>query len=160
MPSQVASQAQCLQNGTNPLYQTQCYHCAVYVLSCFGCVQLFATPWTVACQAPLSIRFSRQVGLPCPPLGYLPDPGIKPTSRVSPALAGGFFTTRTTWETPPQSCSSFLNLLTWRIAPYSLHITRVILPLKPFMNNLLPTVDNPNHASWHSILFEVISSSP
>ena len=119
MPSQVASQTQCLQNGTNPLYQTQCSHCSVCVLSCFSSVRLFATAWTVACQALLSIRFSRQVGLPCPPLGDLSDPGIKPTSLVSPALAGRFFTTRTTWETPLQSCSSFLNLLTWRIAPYS-----------------------------------------
>ena len=51
-------------------------------------VRLFATPWTVACQAPLSVEFSRQQnwkGLPCPPPGHLPDPGIEPTS---PALAG------------------------------------------------------------------------
>ena len=49
-------------------------------------VQLFATPWTVACQAPLSVEFSRQEywsGLPCPPPGNLPVPGIKPGS---PAL--------------------------------------------------------------------------
>ena len=37
-------------------------------------------------------------GLPCPPPGHLPDPVIEPTSLKSPALAGGFFTTRTTWE--------------------------------------------------------------
>ena len=52
-----------------------------------------AIPWTVACQAPLSMGFSRQEywsGLPFPSLGCLPNPGIKP---VSPALAGGFFTT-------------------------------------------------------------------
>ena len=58
-------------------------------------VQLFATPWTVARQAPLSMGFSRQEywsGLPCPP-GDLPDPGIEPASPASPALAGGFFTT-------------------------------------------------------------------
>ena len=111
MPSQVASQTQCLQNGTNPFWvwqhQTQCYHCAVCVLSCFSFIQLFATPWTAACQAPVSIRFSRQVGLPSPPLGDLPDPGIKPTSLVSPALAGGFFTTSATWEAPLVAyCSS------------------------------------------------------
>ena len=49
-------------------------------------VQLFATPWTVAHQAPLSTEFSRPEywsGLPCPPPGDLPNPGIK--SR-SPAL--------------------------------------------------------------------------
>jgi len=45
--------------------------------------------------------FSRQEywgGLPCPPPGDVPDPGIKPASLMSPALAGGFFTTNTTWE--------------------------------------------------------------
>ena len=54
-----------------------------------------ATPWTVACQAPLSIGFSRQEywsGLPCLPPGELPDPGMEPVSPVSPALAGRFFT--------------------------------------------------------------------
>ena len=56
----------------------------------FSHVQLFAMLWTVACQAPLSMGFPRQEywsGLPCPPLGDLPDPGIKPMSLVSPALA-------------------------------------------------------------------------
>ena len=37
-------------------------------------------------------------GLPFPTPGYLPDPGIEPMSLVSPALAGGFFTTRAAWE--------------------------------------------------------------
>ena len=58
-------------------------------------VQLFSTPWTVACQAPLSMGFPRQEywsGLPFPSPGDLPDPGVKPTS---PALAGGFFVTET-----------------------------------------------------------------
>ena len=59
----------------------------------------FGTPWTVACQAPLSIGFSRQEywsGLPFPSLEDLPNLGIKPASPaspVSPALADGFFTT-------------------------------------------------------------------
>ena len=64
-------------------------------------VRLFATPWTVAHQAPLSTGFSRQgcwSGLPYPPPGDLPDPKIKSTSLTSPALAGRFFTTSTTWE--------------------------------------------------------------
>ena len=64
------------------------------VLSCFSCVWLSATLWTEAHQVPLSLRFSRQEywsGLPCPPPGDLPDPGIEPTSLMSPALAGGFF---------------------------------------------------------------------
>ena len=61
-------------------------------------VCLFVTPWTVACQAPLSMGFSRQEywsGLPFPPPDDVPDSGIEPTSPVSPALAGGFFTTVT-----------------------------------------------------------------
>ena len=60
------------------------------------CIQVFATPWTVAHQAPLSMGFSRQEhwsGLPFPSPWDLPDPGIKPTSPASPALAGRFFTT-------------------------------------------------------------------
>ena len=54
------------------------------------------TPWTVTHQALLSMGFSRQKywsGLPFPPAGDLLDPGIKPMSLVSLALAGGFFTT-------------------------------------------------------------------
>ena len=45
--------------------------------------------------------FSRQEywsGLPFPPPGHLPDPGIEPTSPNSPALAGSFFTTSANWE--------------------------------------------------------------
>ena len=55
-----------------------------------------ATPWTVAHQAPPSMRFSRQEywsGVPLPSPGDLPNPGIEPTSLVPPALAGRFFTT-------------------------------------------------------------------
>ena len=50
-------------------------------------VQLFVTPWIVACQAPLSVEFSRQEcwsGLPFPAPGDLPDPGIETVSSVSP----------------------------------------------------------------------------
>ena len=68
----------------------------LYVLSRFTCVQLFATPGTAAHQAPLSMEFSRQEywsGLPCPPSGNLPDPGVKPMSFRFLALAGGLFTT-------------------------------------------------------------------
>ena len=64
----------------------------------------------VACQAPLSMGFSRQEywsGLPWPPPGDLPDPGIEPISLKSPALAGGFFITNTTWEAPLFFMESF-----------------------------------------------------
>ena len=56
---------------------------------------------SIAYQAPLSAEFSRQAywsGLPCPPPGRLPDPGIEPASLVSSALAGRFLTTSSTWE--------------------------------------------------------------
>ena len=56
-------------------------------------VQLFVTPWTVACNPPLFMGFPRQEywsGLPFPTPRHLPNPGIE---FMSPALAGGFFTT-------------------------------------------------------------------
>ena len=60
-------------------------------------VRLFAIPWAVAHQAPLSMGFSRQEswrGLPCPPPWDLPGPGgIKPARLASPVLTGRFFTT-------------------------------------------------------------------
>ena len=65
-------------------------------------VRLFATPWTVAHQAPLSMGFFRQEywrgfwsGLP------FPLPGIETTSSAAPALSGGFFTTEPPWEARP-----------------------------------------------------------
>ena len=64
-----------------------------YVLCC---VQLSEPPSTVACQAPLSMEFFEQEywsGLPLPPPGDLPNPGVKPASPASPALAGRFSTT-------------------------------------------------------------------
>ena len=90
------------------LHETQCNPVMViYVmnmscaLSRFSCVWLFVTLWTAAHQAPLSVGFSRQEywsGLPCPPPGFLSDPGFEPTSLMPPALAGRFFTAGATWE--------------------------------------------------------------
>ena len=62
--------------------------------------RLTETPWTVAHQTPLFIGFSRQEywsGLPCPSLGDIPDPGIKPSTLVSSALTNRCFTTCATW---------------------------------------------------------------
>ena len=62
----------------------------------FSSVRLLATPWTIAHQAPQPVAFSRQEywsGLPGPPPGDLPNPGIEPASLTSPALPGGFFST-------------------------------------------------------------------
>ena len=64
-------------------------------------LMLLATPWTASQQVPLSKGFSRQEywsGLSHPPPGDLPNPGIKPTSFKSPALAGRVFNTGATWE--------------------------------------------------------------
>ena len=83
------------------------YSVPVCVQSHFSHVQLFATPWTVACQAPLSMGFSRQEywsGLLCPPPGLQ---GIFPTQGSNPHFlcllhwqVGFFFflTTSATWE--------------------------------------------------------------
>ena len=71
------------------------------MLSRFSGVQLCVTPWTVAHQGPLSVGISRKeywIGLPCPPPGDLPEPGIKPGFLMSPVSAGRLFTTSTTWE--------------------------------------------------------------
>ena len=76
-------------------------HMCVHMPSCFICVQLFATLWTVALQALLSMEFSRQEnwsGRPCPPPRDLPNPEIKPISPMSLMLAAGFFTTTATEE--------------------------------------------------------------
>ena len=77
--------------------------CACCMLSHFSRVQLSVTPWIIAHEAPLSMGFCRQEywsELPCSPPGDLPDPGIKPTSLMSPPLAGRFFTTNITQEAP------------------------------------------------------------
>ena len=79
------------------------------VPSCFNPVQLSVTPRALARQAPLSMGFSRQEhwsGLPCPPPGHLPNPGIELALLTSPALGGRFFTTSATWEA--QATSSWV----------------------------------------------------
>ena len=73
------------------------------MLSCFGCVRLFATLWIVACQTPLSVEFSRQEywsGLSCPPPWHLLDPGIELLLHLL-LWQMGSFTTSTSWEAHP-----------------------------------------------------------
>ena len=85
-----------LLNVTAPSSYTPNVTSCMHAQSLSG-VQLFETPWTVACQVPLPMGFFRQEfwsGLQFPPPGDLPDPGIKPASPESPELAGRFFT----WE--------------------------------------------------------------
>ena len=72
-----------------------CMHAYMHAQS-LSCVQLFATPLTAACQAPLSMGLSQQEnwsGLPFLSSGDLPDPGIKLTTPTSPPLASRFYTT-------------------------------------------------------------------
>ena len=83
------------------------------VLSRFSRVPLYATPWTVAHQAPLSMGFSRQeywCGLPCPPPGIFPPQGLNPGLLcLLHWLAHGFFPTSAPWKAP-RVAHYFLNL--------------------------------------------------
>ena len=78
-------------------------------LSLFSCVQLFATLWTIACQAFLSMGFSRQEywsELPFPSPGDFPDPEIEPTSISAPALQAGSLLLGH-WGSPQRTLSAF-----------------------------------------------------
>ena len=104
--------------GTLAALQACVHACAL------SCVQLFVTPWTVALQAPLSMRFSRQEswsGCPFPPAGDLPDPGIEPGL---PALAGGFFNT----EVPGKPSFRLLALM---LLPEKQHSVSLLLASVP-----------------------------
>ena len=103
------------------------------MLNHFSSVWLFATLLTIACQAPLSTRFSNQEywsGLPCPPPGDLPNPGVEPVSFTSSPLAGKFFTTSTTWEAlfPIQYKVNWIStfsrycIFIWQVYRYNLSI--------------------------------------
>ena len=77
-----------------------CGHTCMHAKALQSCPTL-CDPMNCSRQAPLLMGFSRQEywsGLPCPPPGDLPNPGIEPASLTSPALAGGFFTTSATWK--------------------------------------------------------------
>ena len=88
-------------------------------------VWLFATPWTVACQAPPSLGFSRQEyqsALSCPPPGDLPNPGIKPRSLAPLALAGDSLPLVPPGKPqlslrPSQIMAVFLPTTPWAIGP-------------------------------------------
>ena len=92
-----------------PTWTYTLLHILLLLLSCFSCVWLFVTPWSVARQAPLSMGFSSWEllasncsNLPCPPPGDLPDPGIEPWSLMSTAFAGRFW--RRKWQPSPVFC--------------------------------------------------------
>ena len=92
----------------------------VCMLSHFNRIQLFATLWTVALQAPLSMGLSRQEywsGLLYPPPGDLPNPGIEPTSLMSLALARGYLPLVPPGKPPtlitPSIFSRFMSVNVW-----------------------------------------------
>ena len=88
-------------------------------------VQLFATPWTVARQAPLSMEFSKQEywsGFPCPPPGDLPDPEIEPTYPASAALQADSLATEPPGK-PPNNLSLTYYLLKHPVPKYSLVVS-------------------------------------
>jgi len=72
------------------------------------------TLWTVTHQTPLSLEFSRQFstywsGLPCPPPGDLPDPGIEPSSPASPTLQADYLPL-SHWEAPCLSLDKVISI--------------------------------------------------
>ena len=118
-------------------------------------VRLFVTRWTVVRQAPLSMGFSRQEywnGLPFPPPGDHPDPGIEPTSLLSSALVGGFFTPE-----PPGMYAQSLNCV-WLFAtpwlylcPWNflnlrfklLTVHSILLTVKKYINGINLMINKP-----------------
>ena len=95
-------------------------------------LQPYSPPCTLAHQATLSMGFCRQEywsGLPCPPPGDLPNPGMEPVSLTS-ALAGRFFTTSTIWEGSSvqfSHCRVRLFVIPWTVpcqAPLSMGFCR------------------------------------
>ena len=81
------------------------------LISHFSRVQLVETPWSAGCQAPWSMGFSRQEywnGLLCPPLGDLPNPGIKP---ASPALQADSLPSEPAGKPLPQSSHHQIPLI-------------------------------------------------
>ena len=94
-------------------------------------VQCFAMPWTVACQIPLPMGFSRQEywnELPFPPPGDLPNSGVESVSSVSPALAGAHWAT---WETHILSLLLYFPSYFWirvecSLTSHSIHLKGMI----------------------------------
>ena len=131
------------------IFQARVLECVcICMFSHLSCVQLFATPWTVAHQVPLSMEFSRQEhwsGLPSTSPGDLPDPGIKP---VSLALAGEFLTI-----VPPGKPNTYLLLSCF---------SRVRLCATPetAAHQALPSLGFSRQEYWHALPFPSPGSLP
>ena len=107
---------------------------------------LFATLWTIACQVPLSMKFSRQEywsGLPFPPPGDLPGLGIEPGSLGSPALAGRFSTTAPAKPADKNvlCCARSLQLCPIRIIVSKVLGSEMTLSQQPLLFFLTPHSD-------------------
>ena len=114
------------------------------MLSCFSCIRLFETLWTVVCQAPLSMGFSRQEywsGLPFPSPGDLPSPGIKP---------GSLHCSQILYHLSHQGLS-FLNCKTETIA-HVLHTAALNL-----YKTMLVESDNRGHVTYKTLNKQFIS---
>ena len=143
-----------------------------------SCVQLFATPWVAAHQAPPPMEFSRQEywnGLPFPPSGHLSDPGMEPLCPESPALVGRFFTMGPPGK-PIASWLKFLKKFTFSLGSHPnargwtfknlLHFALTCFsdPLLPFLTVAQATQMTDLHASnlsaWEQLLLRVILAKP
>ena len=141
------------------------------MLGHFSHVQLFGTLWNIVLLAPTSIGFSRQEywrGMPCPPPGNLPNPGIKLTPLTSPALAGRFLTTSATCCSVAQSCPTLCSSMDCLTQGFpALHhfpelaqthgywVNDAIQPYHPLLFPSPPTFN----LSQHQSLFQWVSSS-
>ena len=132
------------QKKTSPLphsaKSTSCFQnvniLKLCLLSRSSCVRLFETRWAVACQATLSMGFSRQEywsGLPCPPPRDFPNPGIQPRSHI----AGGFFTS---WAT--RECLKINEINTWPSNNHGIVYSGTnLLPLVTYLDHQNPSTN-------------------
>ena len=104
-------------------------------------VWLFVTLWTVSCQAPLSLGFSRQYWsrLPCPPLKDLPYPGIEPSSPVAPALLT-YSLPLSTGEAPVYDTPVASLLISWGVLYLLISFTYFAQP-SPFWQPSVPSLN-------------------
>ena len=112
--------------------------CSVYCASLLSRVWFFVTPWTVACQAPLSMgiflaRYWRNTGLPCPPPGDLPNPGIEPRS---PTLQANSLSSEPPGK--PKLIPGWCQLLAPHLEKQFPHVSSAQFSLSVMSNSLQP----------------------
>ena len=118
----------------------------IYMIQFLSHVQLFATAWTIACQAPLSLGFPRQEywsGLPFPSPGALPNPETEPES---PALEVDFLSTE-----PPEKLTCIVIYLSFLSFFLSLILFPSLLSSFSFPASLSLSLENFYMWMWHSI---------